>query len=342
MYFYPVRLSVEPFELQFRVPFVITHGVRTHTSVVYIRIDDEGFSGYGEAALPPYLPETKESVMTFIREQESRVETFLHDREALKMWMHSDDPNRAARACLEMAILDLNARKKNSSLQELLGISPGAGPLCSLTIGAGTKDELITTIRSHPEFRLFKLKLNGEDDLDRIRAARSLTDVPLAVDLNGAWKDADRSLPVLEAMHRSGVILVEQPFGKDDVLNYGYLKDRSPLPVIADESVSGLNSLHSRWHLFHGVNVKLMKSPGLFESIEMIRFLREKDMKVLIGCMSESSCGVSAAAALAPMADWIDLDGPQLINNDPFSGIRYENGRLVVEGKTGTGVRKRS
>ncbi|MCC7301087.1 MAG: dipeptide epimerase [Bacteroidia bacterium] len=336
-----MELALEPFELKFKRPFVISHGTRSSTPAVLIRLEKDGITGYGEAALPPYYSETTESVCTYIRRHEHLLTEWWENTALLRLWMKNGDPHPAAKAGLEMAFLDIMSRQQGRSLSAILSIPGAPTPPCSVTISAGDDSEIEEIIRQHPGFTLFKMKLNGSRDLERVTLARQFTGADLAVDVNGGWKSVEQALELLPALRNLGVIFAEQPFARGREAESAALRSAGIMPIIADESVRTPDEWLFYADCFDGVNVKLMKSPGLMQSIDLIRTAHQMNKKVLIGCMSESGCGVGAAASLQSMANWVDLDGPLLIKNDPFEGITYQNGKLKVIGKTGTGVERK-
>ncbi len=335
--------AIRKLNLEFHRPFTISHGTRTHTPAVFLELEHEGVYGFGEAALPPYLPETQDSVFELIRQHE-HILSGIHSRSEVQSGIRSIAQipgGNAARACMEMAIVDLSARLEGVSASDWLGINPGVQPECSFTLSAGPLNELESDLVRSKGFNLLKVKLTGADDIIRVAFVRERFKGMIAVDVNMGWKDPDPALQIAAKLKDLGVIFIEQPFHKDNLSAQEQFFRRSPLPVIADEAIRTYAELERTGHCYHGVNIKLMKSPGITESIRMMRYAKKLGMKVLIGCMSESSCGVGAAAAISREADWCDLDGPMLIRNDPFTGIRYVNGKICVEGKTGTGVKKR-
>lgn len=332
-----MKLEAEPYVLQFKRPFRISHGTRDHTPVVLIRATHGSYTGFGEAALPPYYPETLDSVLLFISNSQAKCAEIWDRPDELECWMENESTDPAARAGLEMALLDLYCRINDTTLREFLG-APQQSPPCSVTLAADTQTEMEEIIAEHPDHTLFKLKLTGNDDLRRLQWVRDRTGADLCVDVNGGWKDKDVALRTAEALQKQNVLFIEQPFRRADRDLFEATAGRWPLPVIADESIRTPDELEGFRELVDGVNVKLMKSPGIFRSRRIMTRARELGMKVLIGCMSESGCGTAAAAALQGWADWADLDGPLLIRNDPFRGTEYSQGKLKVIGEKGIGV----
>ncbi len=320
-----------PYQLQFKYPFRIAHGVRTHTDVVYVKLEHDGFVGWGEATLPPYLPETQKTVIEFVLEFAKSV-SFSDDINDWFTALNAVQSNMSAKAALDMALWSLKANLEEKTIGELLGITAGGFPLGTYTIGVCPKEEMQVKITEAiaAGFELFKLKLNGVDDERVIIDFKSLTDKPFAVDVNQGWADTFIARNKVEWLASEGCLLVEQPLPKNRNTEMTAIKNGCPLSLYADESCQRLADIEPLSEYFDGINIKLMKCGGITEALQMINKARELDMKILIGCMSESSVGCTAAAHLTPLADYADLDGPYLIANDPFTGIRIRNGRVVV------------
>jgi L-alanine-DL-glutamate epimerase-like enolase superfamily enzyme len=187
--------------------------------------------------------------------------------------------------------------------------------------------------------KVIKVKLGRDTDEELINTIRSVTDVPLYVDANQGWGDLQESLDKTQWLHEQGVQLIEQPFLKTNIEANAWLTARSPIPIIGDEAVQRLPDVAKAEGIYHGINVKLMKSAGMYEAHLMIQKAKELGLKVLIGCMSETSCGTLAGAALAPLCDWADLDGPFLTANNPYHRPVFEDGKWVLNNDAGLGLR---
>jgi L-alanine-DL-glutamate epimerase-like enolase superfamily enzyme len=188
------------------------------------------------------------------------------------------------------------------------------------------------------EFKILKVKLGTEKDREIIQLIRSVTDKPLYVDINQGWRDVNEALDLTCWLNEQNVLLIEQPFKKEDLGSSEWLTERSPIPIIADESVQRFSDIDRVKNSFHGINIKLMKCTGLYEAHRMIQHGRDLGLKIMLGCLTETSCGISAAVQLAGLADYLDLDGNQLIKNDPFEGLTLTEGRIVPSGKEGLGI----
>jgi L-alanine-DL-glutamate epimerase-like enolase superfamily enzyme len=182
------------------------------------------------------------------------------------------------------------------------------------------------------------VKLGRDNDREIINTIRSVTNVPLYVDANQGWTDLQKSLDMTYWLQEQGVVLIEQPMLKTDIDSNAWLTERSPLPIIADEAMQRLPDVEKAKDAYHGINIKLMKCTGLYEASQMIKQARELDMKIMIGCMTETSCAALAGAALAPQCDWADLDGPFLTSNNPFVLPELVDGKWRLDEESGLGV----
>lgn len=306
--------------------------MRTHTPVVYVKLEQDNCIGWGEATLPPYLPETQQTVMAFVQQFAQAM-----GNAPITEWQQALDVvpagNYAARAALDMALWQLGAQLEQTTIQGLLGVNATAFPLCTYTIGVSDATGMQQKIDEAQAagFTLFKLKLNGENDVAKIEQFRSLSAAPFAVDMNQGWGNrVDVADFINTTLQQNGCLLVEQPLHKDELLLMQQVKAAVQLPLYADESCQTVEDVERMRNSFDGINIKLMKCGGLTNALRMIKRARALDLKVLIGCMSESSVGCTAAAALTPLADYADLDGPYLIANDPFTGMKVEDGRIAL------------
>ncbi|HWZ02769.1 MAG TPA: enolase C-terminal domain-like protein, partial [Mucilaginibacter sp.] len=209
----------------------------------------------------------------------------------------------------------------------------------SFTIGIDTPEVIVQKVKENPDCKIIKVKLGRDSDKELIKTIRSVTDLPLFVDANQGWTDLEKSLDMCHWLHEQGVLLIEQPMLKTDPDSNAWLTERSPIPLIGDESVQRLPDVEKAKGVYHGINIKLMKSAGMYEAHQMILKARALDLKVMIGCMSETSCATLAAAALAPQCDWADLDGPFLTSNNPYQLPEFVDGKWVLSNEPGLGIR---
>jgi L-alanine-DL-glutamate epimerase-like enolase superfamily enzyme len=304
-------------QLNFRFPFHIAHGIRKHTDIVYLKLQHEAYTAWGEAALPPYLSETQRSVVDFIY-------AFMHahlglEPEALLTELQQEQINMPARAALDMALHSLLSQMQRTTMAFHLNITQLKIPPSFYTIAAcSSLHEMQERVQHGLKcgFSYFKLKLTDEDIAPTVEWFTSATSAPFAVDANQSWRSLQKAVSNSHFLKGHGCLLIEQPFPKNELALSAKFRLQSSLPVFADESCQRLSQLPAVAEAFDGVNIKLMKCGGLSEALQMIHSARAKGMQVLIGCMSESSIGCDAAAHLAPLCDYADLDGPFLITND--------------------------
>jgi L-alanine-DL-glutamate epimerase-like enolase superfamily enzyme len=336
-----LSLKYYPFQLKFKYPFTLAAGKREGTDVVFVELMQNGFTGYGEAALPDYLPETQITVMDFL--SKLNLESFdarLIDQ-ALNYIFSFSPMNYPAVAAVDMALHDLRGKILKQPCHKLFKLNNSNCPQTTFTIGMDSPEIILKKVKEAGDFNLLKVKLGGTADKMIIETIRSVTDKPVCADANQGWKEKESALDMIHWLKEQGTVFIEQPLHKNNLDDAQWLKEKSPLPVIADEAVQTFADIDKIKDAYHGINIKLMKCGGMREAMKMILRARELNLKVMIGCMSESSCGVSAAAQLAPLADWADLDGPLLISNDPFKGITYSQGKIVLNDLPGIGTDKR-
>jgi len=336
-----MKLSFRPYELQLRHTFTVAGNSRNTTPVVLTEIEYEGKTGYGEASMPPYLGESQESVMKFLNRLDlgQFKDPFMLD-DILAYVDSVDEGNRAAKACVDIALHDLIGKLVDKPLYRLWGINPNNTPMTSFTIGIDTPEVVKIKTEEAERFKVLKVKLGGGNDREMINTVRSVTGVPLYVDVNQGWKDKHEALDMIHWLAEQGIEFVEQPLPKEAVDDLAWLTANSPLPIIADEAFQRLKDVSEFKGIYSGINIKLMKSTGLREAHKMITVARALDMKVMIGCMTETSCAVSAASQLSPLVDWADLDGNLLISNDVYEGMQVLEGKVTLNELPGIGIKK--
>ncbi len=329
-----MHYNIKDFFLEFKTPFAIAHGTRTGTDIVLLTITHEGISATGEASLPPYLPETKESVRKFMEEFFDRHTDLPEDIHSSINTLHSfATGNTAAKACIEIALWNWFASKAKIPLWKLLGLNNHPLPDCTYTLGMGSEEEIQAKITDSREFKILKVKLgSGDMEYDRktINTIRRCTDKPLCVDANQGWKNKEEALEMIGWLSHQNVKFVEQPLPKEAAADQLWLFKRSQLPLFADESVQGPEDVAGINNMFHGINIKLMKCGGISKAMEMIQLARKFQLQVMIGSMSETGCAIAAAASLSSLADIVDLDGPMLTTNNPYDTVRYVDGKVIL------------
>ncbi len=336
-----MELSYHPFLLEYKHPFGVSGHTRTQTQSVFTKIVWDGFVGYGEACLPPYLGETLEDTIAFL----DKVKPFLKEQSypcsiaELTLEIDAlDEKSNAAKASIDIALHDLKGKIEGNSVRELYKLNPAENTHTACTIGIDTEEKIKQKIDEAKDFTILKIKAGTDDDKKLVQTIRKYSNKPLYVDVNRGWKEKNKALELTNWFKEQNVVLIEQPFPVEQLDDSAWLTERSPLPIIADESIKRLSDIKKIKGAFSGVNIKLMKCTGLSEAFQMIELCKAFELKIFLGCMAESSCGTSAMAQFISCADYIDLDAPCLLKNDPFRGIIYSQGKVVLNDKPGIGV----
>lgn len=334
-----MKISYKKYSLELKHQFTIAYSSRKTTQIVLVKIEHNGFIGYGEASLPPYLQETQNSVIDFLREVGKKKIDDISN--LLKIINEIDDiapNNTAAKAAIDIALHDLTGKINHQPCHKYLEIPKGILPYTSFTIGIDEPEIMKQKIREAEQFKILKVKLGTGQDEEIIKLIREETDKPLYVDVNQGWKDVQYAIHMSQWLHQQNVLLIEQPFNKNDLENSARLTGISPIPIIADESMQRLSDIERIKNSFTGLNIKLMKCTGMYEAGRIIRLARQHGLKIMLGCMTETSCAISAAVQFASLVDYADLDGNLLITNDPFEGRTTEGGILQISEKDGLGI----
>ena len=336
-----MKLRYRPYTIQLKHVFTIATSSRSTTPVMLTEIEYDGVVGYGEASMPPYLGESQEGASAFLSkinlekyENPFEMETILNDIDAIATG------NPAAKAAVDIALHDLVGKLMNQPWYNIWGFKKTSTPYTSFTIGIDTADVVRQKTKEAAEYKILKVKLGRETDKMMIETIRSVTDKPITVDVNQGWKDRSFALDMIHWLKEKGVVFVEQPMPKEQVEDMAWLTERSPLPTFGDEAVQRLADVKKAHGVYNGINIKLMKSTGMREAHKMLTLARALDMKVMMGCMTETSCAISAASHLSPMVDYADLDGALLISNDVYDGTKIVDGKVTLTDKPGIGVKK--
>ena len=339
-----MQLRFRPYTLELRHAFTIATSSRTSTPAMLVEVERDGVVGYGEAAMPPYLGESQESAGKFfvlaapVLEKAAdpfQLEEILPAIDALA------PGNTSAKAALDIALHDWVGKKLGAPWFRIWGLDPAKTPVTSFTIGIDTADVVRAKTREAAIYKIIKVKLGRENDREMIETIRSVSDTPITVDANQGWTNRDEALRMIEWLAARGVVFIEQPMGKEQLDDTAWLRERSPLPLIADESCQRLADVAALKGVFDGINIKLMKCTGLREAHKMITLAGALGLKTMLGCMTETSCAISAAAQLSPLVDWADLDGAVLIANDCFDGATIVDGKITLPDRPGIGVKVR-
>lgn len=337
-----MKLSFSPYPLTLKHTFTVATCSRTSTPDVLVQIEHEGIIGYGEASMPPYLGESIESVMSFMSKVNlSQFNDPMMLDDVLDYVDGIAPGNCAAKASIDIALHDWIGKALSVPLHRMWGYNAQKTPCTTYTIGIDSPEVVREkTLEVEGQFKRLKVKVGIPGDHELIETIRSVTDVPLTVDANQGWTDREKALDEIFWLKEKGVIMIEQPLAKTRLDDLAWLTARSPLPIFADESLQRLCDVQKLSNCFHGINIKLMKCSGLREAQKMITVARSLGMQVMLGCMTETSCAVSAAAQLSPLADFADLDGNLLISNDPFEGMKIVDGKITLNMNPGIGVIK--
>jgi L-alanine-DL-glutamate epimerase-like enolase superfamily enzyme len=336
-----MQLRYYPYTLELAHAFTLATSSRTTTPALMVELEHEGITGYGEAAMPPYLGESQEGAAKFLSRFEAGAVTNPFLLEEILPQIDALAPgNTAAKAALDIALHDWIGRKLGASWHRLWGLDPAKTPVTSFTIGIDTPEMVRRKTAEAAPYAILKVKLGRDTDRQLIETIREVTDKPITVDANQGWRDREEALRMSEWLATQGVVFIEQPMPKEQIDDTAWLRARSPLPLIADESVQRLCDVAAARGVFDGINIKLMKCTGMREAHRMITLARALGLKVMLGCMTETSCAISAAAQLSPLVDWADLDGALLIKNDLFSGATVVGGRVILPDRPGIGVVK--
>lgn len=337
-----MHLTFEPYELKLKHVFTVSSFSRSTTPDVQVRFDYDGYTGYGEASMPPYLGQTVESVCSFLKkvDLEQFPDPFCID-DILTYIDSLSDGDSAAKAAVDIALHDLVGKIIGAPWHRMLGLNPEKTPNTTYTIGIDT-DEMVKlkTREVAGQFKILKVKLGTPRDREMIRAIREVSDLPIAVDVNQGWKNKKKALDEIFWLKEQGIVMVEQPMPKEMLDANAWLTEKSPLPTFADEAIQRLKDIPAIKGAYTGINIKLMKCTGMREAWKMMNYARAEGMKVMIGCMTETSCAIAAAAQLSPAVDFADLDGNLLIANDIFRGTTVVDGKITLNQLPGIGIEK--
>lgn len=335
-----LKLSFRPYELELRHVFTVSSFSRKTTPGVQVKLDFEGYTGYGEASMPPYLGQSVESVCAFLSKVDLgqfrdpfQLETILAYVDSLSAG------DSAAKAAIDIALHDLVGKLLGAPWWRIWGLDAAKAPDTTFTIGIDTAEVVREKTRECADrFNILKVKVGLDNDKEMISTIREVTQLPLAVDANQGWKSKEQALDEIFWLKEQGVVMVEQPMASEKLDDNAWITERSPLPIFADEAIQRLCDIPGIKGAYHGINIKLMKCTGMREAWKMLNYARAEGMKVMVGCMTETSCAVSAAAQLSPAVDFADLDGNLLITNDIFKGVEVIDGRLTLPQTPGIGV----
>jgi L-alanine-DL-glutamate epimerase-like enolase superfamily enzyme len=307
---------------------------------VFVKIEKDGIAGYGEAAPNIRYSEDWEKTTDRINKAKSIFDK--HD-----LWHYVDIKEEldktiidqsCAKCALDIALMDWIGKKLNTPLYKMWGLDKSKTPLTTFSIGIDTPEVIKQKVKEAEKYPRLKIKVGKDNDEEVINTVRSVTDKPLVVDANEGWKSKEVALEKIKWLISEGVEFIEQPLPSSMIEETRWLRDRVDIPVIADEAVKTAADIPLLSTAYDGINIKLMKSGGLQEALRMIHMAKALGMKIMLGCMIESSIAITAAAHLSPYADYADLDGNLLLAEDPFEGVKVEKGKLILNDKPGLGI----
>ncbi len=330
------RLTWEAITLKLHNPFRLSTGVSTTRRAYWIRLKDD--EGWGEGTIPPYYNVKDDDMIAFWDNASQQEIPFPDNPSEISSWIGQEGP-APARAALDLALHDRIGKKLNLPLYELLGLPKPVPVSTAFTISISSLEEMAQMAADRPQYPIIKLKLGSDDDIGRVAAVRNARpDVKLYVDANAGWSP-DEAVKLAAALAPYHIEMIEQPVPGGDIEGLGYVQKHTDIPIVADESVQSIDDIEELAKAgVQGINLKLMKLGGLAPAMQMLRRGRELGLKIMLGCMAETSLGVTAMAHLSAWADWIDLDAPLLISNDPFEGITYDDAQISLPDRSGIGV----
>ena len=331
-----MKLHWEPITLDLKTIFRVAHGAFDQRFNVLVYLDD----GVGEAAAVPYYGETQEGIIAYLKsvpdlsDNPFDLDSVLAKRPA---------GSRAARSAIDEALHDLWGKKLRQPLYKLFGLNPNNLPLTSFTIGMD-EPEIMAEQAQASKYPIIKVKLGSEKDEAIVSSIRNATSAKLRADANAGWS-REQALHIIPRLVEYDLEFIEQPLAVEDVEGYFWLKERLrarkiDIPIFADETAKTSHDVAKLAGAIDGVVVKTMKSEGIREALRMIHTARAHDMQIMLSCMIESSVGATAAAHLAPLCDYADLDGPLLIKNDPYRGLKYDGAKMTLPDGPGLGLER--
>lgn len=333
-----MKLKTKEFNLLFKNPFTISKGTKTHQPTFIVQLNHFNVKGYGEAPEISYYKIPLQKMQEDIERKKVFLEKFaFSDPERYWHYLHHLFPQNPFLVCaLDMAGWDIYGKIKQQQLHQLWKLDPAKSPLTDFTIGIDTIPNMVKKMKELP-WPIYKIKVGVEGDIEMVTALRENTDAVFRVDANAGWT-LEQALDKIPKLEKLGVEMVEQPLAKDDWNGMKVLYKESALPLFADESCVAETDVEKCKDHFHGINIKLTKCSGITPARRMITRARELDLKVMIGCMNESSIGTAAIAQLAPLIDYVDMDGPLLLAEDIAKGVSFDFGKILYNDRKGLGV----
>jgi L-alanine-DL-glutamate epimerase-like enolase superfamily enzyme len=335
-----VMIEIKTRRLFLQDTWTISRNSSDYKDNVFVRIEKDGVAGFGEAAPNVRYGEDHIKTIDRINDVKSLIEKndlwhFVNIKD--EIFTAITDQN-CARCALDIAIMDWIGKKLNAPLYKIWGLDKSKTPLTSYSIGIDTIDVIKKKVHAAEKYPLLKIKVGKNKDKEIIEAVRSITDKPIRVDANEAWRTKETALEKIKWLQTMGIEFIEQPMPSDMIKETRWLRDRVDIPIVADEAVKTAADIPKLAEAYDGINIKLMKAGGPQEAMHMIYLAKALNMKIMLGCMIESSIAISAAAHLSPLVDWADLDGNLLLQEDPYQGAGVENGKLILNDQPGLGI----
>lgn len=340
-----MKLEVEPLRLASSHPFQIARETRAEFELFVFSLTFEGTTGLGEAAPQDYYGESPDTVRAAVDAIGGMLEgdpgQLLASLNELGGELRETLADHASvRAALDMALWDLRGKLENKPCYELFGAEPSNTPLTSFTIGIDKPKVIDQKVDAAAPYKILKVKVGIPGDMEILDRVIARSGKKVRVDANEGW-DLEMAIGKTKELHERGVEFCEQPISHEDEEGLRELKRVSPLEIILDESIINPGDAEDKSDQGHGINIKLMKCGGISPAVDLIAEARRYELKVMLGCMVETSIAVTAAAQLSPLVDYADLDGNLLLADDPFEGVKVVNGKLVLPSKPGLGVTRR-
>lgn len=333
-----LQLSYKRNNFPFQYPFSLAKGTKTHQDSLQVSLGLAALKGWGEATAISYHNVTVEGMIQVLEQRKMMIEryTFIEPERFWHFLHHLIPTEKFLTSALDIAGWDLFGKMKRQPVYQLLGLEWKNIPLTDYTLGMAEPQQIQERIKAHP-FPVYKMKMGSAKDLEAVKAARQVTNAPIRLDANEAWtlEDARLLLPELEALN---IELIEQPLHRDDITGMQALRELTKIPLIADEACQGEKDLEQIAALYDGINVKLAKCSGLTPAFSLIKAARTRQLKIMLGCMSEGIVGCTAIAHLLPLADYADIDGPLILQDDTFSGWQVQDGYILAPEGPGLGL----
>ncbi len=334
-----MHISAHSIDLKLTTPFRISRGVQETSPNVIVEIVHNGYKGYGEASPTEYYGESPTSVLACIElfKGEMGDDPFAFE-DIMQRLDHIIGLNPSAKAAVDMALYDLTGKILGVPLYKLLGLNAAKTPSTSFTIGLDSPAQMAKKATLAKEYPILKVKLGTKHDIEIIKAIREVSNATIRVDANAAWTPKE-AIRTINALAPYNIEFIEQPVPAHNLEGLKLIRENVQVPIIADESSVTVDDIPRIADCVDGINIKLMKCGGIRHALEMIHVARAHNLSIMLGCMIESSLAITAAAHLTPLVDYADLDGHLLIENDPYMGVKVENGKLILPDESGLGVK---